>query len=71
MDGGAREAPDEERLSQALARLQQLPSTVDLVRAAYGDSFEDFRRLREDYESRWEECEHFELQCSRPGPPKP
>ncbi|CAE7169945.1 KIN12F [Symbiodinium microadriaticum] len=43
---------DEERFKQ-----------VDLVSAAYGDAFDEFQRLRE-YESRLEECQFFELQCS-------
>ncbi|CAE7689922.1 Kif15 [Symbiodinium necroappetens] len=56
---------DEERFKQAVQRIQQLQGTVDLVSAAYGDAFDEFQRLREEYESRLEECQFFELQCSR------
>eukprot|EP00434_Breviolum_minutum_P004320 symbB.v1.2.003807.t1/scaffold192.1/size616647/18 len=58
---------EEERLKQAFLRIKQLEGTVDLVNAAYGDAFDEFQGLREEYESRWEECQFFELQCSRPG----
>ena len=56
---------EEERLKQAFLRIKQLEGTVDLVNAAYGDAFDEFQGLREEYESRWEECQFFELQCSR------
>ncbi|CAJ1365120.1 unnamed protein product [Effrenium voratum] len=56
---------DKERLNQALQRVKQLQGTVDLLSAAYGDAFGEFQRLREEYESRLEECQFFELQCSR------
>eukprot|EP00931_Biecheleriopsis_adriatica_P005281 TRINITY_DN106805_c0_g1_i1.p1 TRINITY_DN106805_c0_g1~~TRINITY_DN106805_c0_g1_i1.p1 ORF type:complete len:1409 (-),score=319.95 TRINITY_DN106805_c0_g1_i1:109-4335(-) len=59
------ELSDQERLKQALHRVKQLQGTVDLVNAAYGDAFDQFHRLREEYESRLEECQFFELQCSR------
>lgn len=56
---------EEDRLKQAFLRIKQLQGTVDLVNAAYGDAFDEFQGLREEYESRWEECQFFELQCSR------
>lgn len=56
---------EEDRLKQAFQRIKQLQGTVDLVNAAYGDAFDEFQGLREEYESRWEECQFFELQCSR------
>ncbi|CAE7194383.1 psuG [Symbiodinium sp. CCMP2592] len=62
---GAVPCDDEERFKQAVQRIQQLQGTVDLVSAAYGDAFDEFQRLREEYESRLEECQFFELQCSR------
>jgi len=62
---GAVPCDDEERFKQAVQRIEQLQGTVDLVSAAYGDAFDEFQRLREEYESRLEECQFFELQCSR------
>ncbi|CAE7701815.1 KIF15 [Symbiodinium sp. CCMP2456] len=62
---GTAPCDDEERFKQAVQRIQQLQGTVDLISAAYGDAFDEFQRLREEYESRLEECQFFELQCSR------
>ncbi|CAE7463878.1 KIF15 [Symbiodinium natans] len=62
---GSAPCDDEERFKQAVQRIKKLQGTVDLISAAYGDAFDEFQRLREEYESRLEECQFFELQCSR------
>jgi len=50
---------------QAMQKVNKLHGTLDLVNCAYNDAYDQFQRLREEYESRLEECQFFELQCSR------
>jgi len=59
------EHSDKTQLRQALQRVKHLHGTLDLVNSAYTDAYDQFQRLREEYESRLEECQFFELQCSR------
>jgi len=57
--------PEEARWRQALQRSKHLSGTLDLVNTALNEAYDQFQRLREEYESRVEECEFYELQCSR------
>eukprot|EP00927_Polykrikos_kofoidii_P003851 TRINITY_DN11549_c0_g1_i4.p1 TRINITY_DN11549_c0_g1~~TRINITY_DN11549_c0_g1_i4.p1 ORF type:complete len:1656 (+),score=250.53 TRINITY_DN11549_c0_g1_i4:54-5021(+) len=56
---------DKPPLRQALQRVKHMHGTLDLVNAAYSDAYDQFQHLREEYESRIEECQFYELQCSR------
>mmetsp|Transcript_28681 Transcript_28681/g.66536 ORF Transcript_28681/g.66536 Transcript_28681/m.66536 type:complete len:1431 (-) Transcript_28681:69-4361(-) len=53
------------QLKDALQRVKHLYGTLDILNSAYSDVYDQFQHLREEYESRLEECQFFELQCSR------
>uniref|UniRef100_A0A7S4QXU1 Kinesin-like protein n=1 Tax=Alexandrium monilatum TaxID=311494 RepID=A0A7S4QXU1_9DINO len=55
----------EGKVRQALQKVKDLDGTLDLVNSAYNEAYDEFQRLREEYESRLEECHFFEVQCSR------
>lgn len=63
--GSAGEPAERNQVRQALQKVKDLHGTLDLVNSAYNDAYDKFQRLREEYESRIEECQFFELQCSR------
>merc|ERR1719269_304669 len=59
------EKAEKVEIRQAVQRVKHLHGTLDLVNTAYNDAYDQFQRLREEYESRLEECQFYELQCSR------
>jgi len=65
-DSSPRTDPIEKvEVRQALQGVKHLHGTLDLVSNVFNDSYDQFQRLREEYESRLEECHFFELWCSR------
>merc|ERR1712137_663060 len=59
------DSTDKGRLRSTTQKVKHLHGTLDLVNSAYNEVYDEFQRLREEYESRLEECQFFELQCSR------